>query len=489
MDDHGTIKSEGESVQASRPSKAQEPMDRTRVADKQLLGPLDRRERPLIRESATGGWQRAISTEAEGRLTPRRETLSSKLYAYLHDYEKDPNRSSSSEHKVIRHVRENSTVEKTDDVDGPPRSHSSTREIHPLEQSTAEPQYDRTPASDISSRVLRTWSRQLSTPSIQRQPISNIRGPRRLLTPPKSWAKWPSHTRTLRSGSAGAEDHVILRDFAIQDTPKTGSSVATLKRTKTQSKGVLKSAPRSFSNSLGRAMKQSLTKMMPTKEEPVLMKESPERPEEFLEYPELELLPKKGGYKDLQALEHQIDLMRHGTIDPGSGPRNPSTNPSLTMRLANDVQNTKDGIDDTNKAGNNAPLTISSPHDHHPEILAGGLGTTGDKLESPPSSVSYDDCVPKHMLDDNESVKSCKTVLVKRSKSQGTGQRSGSGVINNRHKYMTWHGGRLPRRQPVLLQSTIEFGAELDDMLVSARAKAIRARSAEDTQEQTAAGA
>ncbi|KAK7753772.1 hypothetical protein SLS62_004137 [Diatrype stigma] len=236
-------------------------------------------------------------------------------------------------------------------------------------------------------------------------------------------------------------------------------------------------------------MRQSLTKIIPTKEEPVPTKENLDRPKGFLEYPELELLPTKGGYKDLQALGHQIDSMKHGTIDPESRPQNPSTNPSLAMRLANDVQNFKGGAGSTDKLENRGSLTISSHQQHYPGISECPLGTTSNKLESPPSSVSYEDCVPKHMLDDNESAKSCKTVLVKRSKSQGTGQRSGSGVVNNRHKYMTWHGGRPPRRQPVLLQSTIDFGAELDDMLVSARAKALQARSAEGTREQTAAGA
>lgn len=477
----GKGKSEGEIIKDSLLRKPHELVNRTLVTTRKSPEGCDGDGNPRL--------QSTLKTKANSHHSPQRETLSSHLHPYLRNNEKETDASSCSEKKRVSHVRENSTAEKTEENEIS-RPHSLKQGIRSSLQPPVETHHDRTPASDISSRILHTWSRQLSTPSLQFQTIPKAdterRRPRRLVTPPKSWAKWPSHTRVERSGPAGLGDRVILRDFAVQDKSNADSLVATTEGTKPQSKLSLMSASRTFSSSLGRAMKQSLTKIIPTKEGSPSMKESREKHNGSLEYPELELLPMQGGYKDLRALEDQIDTMKHGTTKPEGILRDASIesiNPPLSVRLAHDVHNLRCENDDINNSEVTGGITTSSQHNNHPETPSIIVATASDKLESPPSSVSYDDCVPKHMLDDNDSIKSYKTVLVKRSKSQRVGQRSAPGVTSNRHKYMTWHGRSM--RQPVLLQSTLDFGAELDNMLMSARTKAIQSRNAEDTQKQT----
>ncbi|RYP40766.1 hypothetical protein DL768_010581 [Monosporascus sp. mg162] len=199
----------------------------------------------------------------------------------------------------------------------------------------------------------------------------------------------------------------------------------------------------------------------------------------YLEYPELELLPMQGGYKDVQALEDQIETMKHGLSRAEGKLCNPSI---LRVRIVQDVQNIRNGKDDAHTSEDNENLAALPPHRPPPVVSCTVSGTTAERSETFPFHVSYDDCVPKHMLEENDSIKSHNTVLVKRSKSQSS-RRSGPAVTNDRTKYTTWHG--RSRRQPVLLQSTLDFGAELDAMLIAARAKAMQTRSGEDMQKAT----
>ncbi len=479
-------KSDGEIIKGSLIGEPEELVYEKCVAAEQSPSPFNEGWKPHLEESATGLWQRAIRTEAENRRLPQHEALSSRKHTHLHNSKTDRDATGLSKQTVANNIRENHVAEKVDEYDG--QSHPNPREIisHPNLEPPVDAQRERTSASDISSRLLRTWSRQLSTPSQQFQPTPSIDlghcGPHRPPTPPESWAKWPSHTRDARSGPAGEPDCVVPRDFATKNTSKTNEKVASMERAKTRSKGSLKSGSRTFSSSLGRAMKQSLAKMIPTKEGPPMLEDSRAKHKGFLEYPELELLPMQGGYKDLQALEGQINTMKHGTAPPEGNIRNlniDSPNPSLGARLARDTHEIRYSKDDEHNRAIYNHLTISSPRRSHSITPGSVRSIMSNKLEATPSNVSYDDCVPKHMLDENDSIKSYKTVLVKRSKSHGA--HTSEQDVANRPKYMTWHGH--PQRQPVLLQSTLDFGTELDSMLASARDKAMKTSSAEDIQE------
>ncbi|RYP70903.1 hypothetical protein DL771_005153 [Monosporascus sp. 5C6A] len=321
---------------------------------------------PLYRK-----WQRALRTEAERRQTRRRDSLS-KLYTHLHDTEEDRAGASAYEQEITEHTRENSTADNNDNGHPSPRAYSPMSVGNATLKPPVDIQRNRTPVSDISSRLFRTWSRQLSrTPSPQPLPAVHVVG-------------------------------------------------------------------------------------------------------------ELELLPMQGGYKDVQALEDQIETMKHGSSRAEGKPRSHSI---LGVRLVHNVQNIRYGNNDAHTSDANEHPTALSPHRPPPVVSCTVPDTTAERSETLPSDVSYDDCVLKHMLDENDSIKSHNTVLVKRSKSH-VSCRSGPAVTNDKAKYMTWHGPS--RRQPVLLQSTLDFGAELDDILIAARAKAMQTGSGEDIQKATA---
>lgn len=365
-------------------------------------------------------------------------------------------------------VHEDIAPEKVDDHDTPSRPHSPMSVTGSSLRPPISVQHESQP-SDISIQLLRTWSRHLSTPSLQFQRGPSIgpvrRGPRNFSMPPDSWAKWPSHTRNERVGPAGEEDLVITRDFAPHTNSDTGDTVVPSERTTMQPKNSLRSTQRSLSDSIGKAMKQGWAKINPIRERQVMRKTSYGAPEGFLEYPELELLPGQGGYRDLEALEDQIETMKHGSAHSENKPRKPSismANPSLDVRLAQDVHEIRYGADGTKTEEYDVPL--SPP----PGPITNSASQSFEVL---PSHVAYDDRLQNHMLDENNSLKSSKTVVVKRSTSQKVDHTSCPDIASNKVKYMTWHG--RPTRQPMLLQSTLDFSAELDDMLEAAREKAV----------------
>ena len=339
----------------------------------------------------------------------------------MHGTEKDKGDAATRNSEFAGNVHEDSAPEKTDDDrDAPSRPHSPKSVTSSSLRPPISIQHESRP-SDISTRLLRTWSRHLSTPSLQFQRSPSIgpvrRGPRNFSMPPDSWAKWPSHTRHERVGSAGERDLVITRDFAPQANSNPDGTMGPIEQTITLPNNGLRSTQRSISDSIGKAVKQGWAKINPIIERQVMRKASYGAPEGFLEYPELELIPGQGGYKDLQALEDQIDTMKHGSTHSEDKPRNPSidvTNPSLGVRLAHDVHEIRYGADGTKNEDYDNDLTTQPtqiPLSPRTETITNGARQS---FEVPPSHVSYDDRVQDHKLDENNSLKSSKTVVVKR---------------------------------------------------------------------------
>ncbi|KAI1090113.1 hypothetical protein F5B19DRAFT_504172 [Rostrohypoxylon terebratum] len=270
---------------------------------------------------------------------------------------------------------------------------------------------DDSPQSDISNNVLREWVNLMNDQGIepQSEPKEELqnRSPRRLRTPPASWAKWPSHTRHERTGPAGKDDNVISRDFAVRVGSNTSDITWSTDKPEESSKRYLTLGSRSLSAQLGKAVKEGLVK--------VVQRNSFEtyrghrKPDGHLEYPELEILPMQGGYEELQALEQQIGTMKCKSA-PAEGQlaRLSSDNmrPPLSARFAEGVHMMQHKAyrdswqDDDNHIVSTSP-EVSSKHPR--QLLAssskviGRFGTSG-------SHVSYDDCVPKHMLEDEAHV-------------------------------------------------------------------------------------
>ncbi|KAG7053268.1 hypothetical protein JMJ77_0000358 [Colletotrichum scovillei] len=142
-------------------------------------------------------------------------------------------------------------------------------------------------------------------------------GFQKIATPPSSWAKWPSHDRAKRTSTAGPDDDMTPKDFATFPGTETAQYVELAGKTSMPSVVEIKKSSQSMSKKLGKAMKTSLGKMMPSKPG---VKSSAQ-----LEYPELEILPTKEGYKDLEALQSSIETLK------GSERAKMAINPALAI--------------------------------------------------------------------------------------------------------------------------------------------------------------
>lgn len=203
------------------------------------------------------------------------------------------------------------------------------------------------------------------------------------------------------------------------------------------------------------------------------------RADGYLEYPELELLPMAGGYKELEALERQIDHIKHPSeAHPTSRP-SPDRSPRIPLgqRLADEVHRFQHGDRaESPEATELHPMTLPLPKLATPA----GMNTATPRVISevtthfatPKSHMSYEDCVPKHMLDDGVSSKSDDSFNVKRSKSNVEHR------VPGQTKYGTWSG--RTKTEPALRKSTREFGVELEELLAKERDKAMDVGASRD---------
>ncbi|KAK1727698.1 hypothetical protein CaCOL14_001533 [Colletotrichum acutatum] len=107
------------------------------------------------------------------------------------------------------------------------------------------------------------------------------------------------------------------KDFAAVPGTETAQYVEIAGKTSMPNVVEIKKTSQSMSKKLGKAMKISLGKMMPSKPG---VKSSAQ-----LDYPELEILPTKEGYKDLEALQKSIETLK------GSEHAKMATNPVLAI--------------------------------------------------------------------------------------------------------------------------------------------------------------
>lgn len=168
----------------------------------------------------------------------------------------------------------------------------------------------------IHAGVLQEWVEQLQAEDMRRQSRVESRinlhkhQPPRLRTPPASWAKWPSHTREERTASAGENDKVNNRDFAVVINP-TPNLLGTEAGGKAPSADrELPATSRTLSSQVSKVLRSSWNKM--TTHTGSLGRASHHGPmaQNTLEYPELELLPTAEGYREVQALDQQIGTMK-----------------------------------------------------------------------------------------------------------------------------------------------------------------------------------
>ncbi|KAK1496218.1 hypothetical protein CTAM01_08405 [Colletotrichum tamarilloi] len=126
-----------------------------------------------------------------------------------------------------------------------------------------------------------------------------------------------SQSSTSQQSFSGPDDDMTPKDFAAVPGAETAQYVELAGKTSMPSVVEIKKSSQSMSKKLGKAMKTSLGKMMPSKPG---VKSSAQ-----LEYPELEILPTKEGYKDLEALQSSIETLK------GSEHAKMAINPALAI--------------------------------------------------------------------------------------------------------------------------------------------------------------
>ncbi|KAK5631313.1 hypothetical protein RRF57_007027 [Xylaria bambusicola] len=328
-------------------------------------------------------------------------------------------------------------------------------------------------AVGIHTGVFQEWVEQLQAEDIQRRSQAESRHnvPKhqtwRLRTPPASWAKWPSHTRRERTAAAGAKDRVTARDFAAVTSPDHSKAGADNKE---QAKGPdLTEEPRNLSSQLSKALKSSWNKMMHTGSigrtpDHRLTTQGSPMSHGFLEYPELKLLPTAEGYREVQALDQQIDTMKRRSI---SGKRyvrqssNGGVRGPLASRIAEEVHKFQVESENTPWTDIQYNTKTSTPTEFLSPAYALARRSGPCKLELPRNAgfqSAYEDCVQTQMLDDgddNNIVEGQDRAIIKRARSTGnikielpedertpTPIRKAMKMGLRRHKSLGWIRGR-----------------------------------------------
>ncbi|ORY60113.1 uncharacterized protein BCR38DRAFT_488299 [Pseudomassariella vexata] len=428
-----------------------------------VSGPI---KQPIIVESTTGLWKRAVRLEADRREAKQRENKASRKSRHFSSDTGHPSSTHGhSNHNHQHQLADNVSRHRNHSGWQSPRSGLA---IRPDDANIGI----RDDSVGTSNSTLKEWQRQIQSEetAFERTPsfATRLFTPQKSRTPPSSWAKWPSHTRVQRTGSANQRDIVTPKDFAVTDIDAGGATKWFTDNNRASPVDVRepKHVSQSFTDKFGRALRCSIAKLMKPGSD--MKDENPSESRKstgYLEYPELELLPLQGGYKEIQALEQQIgNIKRPSVVTESQRCCSAPAKTPLSVRLAQKVHEIQHG-DRTNTAepdiqdflGTPPPQPPVTPDQRHSTPQAHSAPTA--PFATPMSHVSYDDCVQKHLLDENDSVKSDTTVMVKRSKSNV--ERS----VPSQTKYKTWNG--RAKTQPVLLKSTREFGAELDKMLAS----------------------
>ncbi|KAF4982495.1 hypothetical protein FZEAL_1888 [Fusarium zealandicum] len=246
-------------------------------------------------QSATGLWQRAIRLEAE-----ERRSSSNRLST--------PNLGNQRDKSSSRSLRVTAMPLKRGSIAS--LSTGNTRR----ETSQLTPTPDELPSKDNSKWLIQRWVTEMrpSTPNTAKGTESMLSV--KLASPPKSWARFPSHNREERNKNATAQDDVHSRDFAVKVVSTEGEILWS-----TDVPGEQKphddTMSRSFSARLGEVVRSKIIKWTPSRriqqekaQEPIKGRVSSQTG--HLEYPELEIQPKKSGYEELQVLEREISNLK-----------------------------------------------------------------------------------------------------------------------------------------------------------------------------------
>jgi hypothetical protein len=263
---------------------------------------------------------------------------------------------------------------------------------------------------------------------------------------PKSWAQYPSHTREERTRSAGLEDNINLRDFAIREV-KDGVTEWWTSERKHHHHHHPKEEHHSLPIRLSNQIRTSLYKLRTAKnilsDDTIHGRKSSVRVAGKLEYPELEILPGETGCElldEVERIERETETemriaeraARLRTVDIGEG--------------NSDVEREEVNVGDTSL------MSIADPK-FYGDCVSLPLGNDGDEDRASMNSVRITSNIESH--------KSC--TLDSR--------------VPRKEKYQTWSGRERAAQQfrGLLRRSTIDFQVELEKIEKMERDRLIRA--------------
>lgn len=178
-----------------------------------------------------------------------------------------------------------------------------------------------------SNNILEQWGRQLENQeqeakaNDQALPSGSRSTYKKSRIPPASWARFPSHNREERNAAAGELDSIKPRDFAVREILAAGRIGWTTDKDEGGAPNH-KSIVRTVSDRFTQPFKSRWSKLVPGRAGTQFKdrsirgaRRSSIQASGDLEYPELELLPTTGGYREILALEREINEMK-GVIDP-----------------------------------------------------------------------------------------------------------------------------------------------------------------------------
>ncbi|KAI1873523.1 hypothetical protein JX265_005145 [Neoarthrinium moseri] len=431
--------------------------------------------KPHLVDSATDLWQRAVRLEAD-----RRETLQRDLDRSRRRRIHTRGTSDKFGEGLSSHGRDTSSVYSQSRLEDrnalrSPRSRPATDHEQENEAWEDYPQ--------ASPQILKQQHQRHAQSEVPvHHPVSELTAhgytPGRYRIIPESWAKWPSHTRAERTGAAGPEDSVTPKDFARTGNTTIGTlSWVTDKeeRSPTLSAAQKPESRPSVSSTIGKVVKASIARMLPGRvsssrglDRDLLDHTERRGSSAYLEYPELELVPRRGGYQELEALGKQIDHIKRpsvSSIERSGCASGASSKTPLSVRLAQEVHMFQHD-EDSDPRDNGVMPTPPNPQPNTPfgkRSASRAISGASQQYGTPMTHVSYEDCVPTHMLDENDLVKSSATMMVKRSKSNAEPRVSGQP-----QKYGTWNG-RATSLSMRRMKRTERRGSNLENTLTRER--------------------
>ncbi|KAH7134707.1 hypothetical protein B0J13DRAFT_641343 [Dactylonectria estremocensis] len=197
------------------------------------------------------------------------------------------------------------------------------------EPSQLTPKAEELPSDYHSKRLIQRWATEMRIGTIGRPEKIETEILTELVKPPRSWAKYPSHTKERRTGHATIKDNENPKDFAAREINLDDQVMWATDKNAVDDMSPDETLTQSFSMRMEKALKSKLTWILPQKSEYGVKARRSWRGRassqggKQLEYPELEILPTESGYEELQALEKEIGIMR-------GKPRNLPTEESST---------------------------------------------------------------------------------------------------------------------------------------------------------------